>query len=62
MSQAAIVYAANRLAHHHACRRDDAHDLPSDPVFVSLGLDERSLAVLETRLPRLFDVARTIAA
>jgi putative nucleotidyltransferase with HDIG domain len=59
---AAIVYAANRLAHHHAERNGNADDLASDPVFASLQLDEASLELLAARLPQLLDVARTIAA
>ncbi|MGC4082375.1 MAG: HDOD domain-containing protein [Vicinamibacterales bacterium] len=63
LPQAAIAYAANRLAHRYGfgCSAD-ADPLLDDPTFGKLGLDERFLAELDVKAPGLFEVARKIAA
>jgi HD-like signal output (HDOD) protein len=59
---AAVVYAANRLAHKYGfgCAVEEA-DLLADPVFKRIGMDARSLEKLDLHAPGLFEVARKIA-
>ena len=60
---AAIVYAANRLAHRYGCGCEpETVDLLADEIFVKLGVDEAFMAELDTRVPGLFEVARKIGA
>ena len=60
---AAIVYAANRLAHRYGCGCEpESVDLLEDEVFRKLGFDEAFLRQLDARVPGLFEVARKIAA
>lgn len=62
LPQAAVLYAANRLAHRYAfgCSSDTESPL-DDPIFSKLGLDAEFLAELDAKAPGLFDVARKIA-
>ncbi len=63
LPQAAIVYAANRLAHRYGfgCSANPESPL-DDPIFGKLGLDETFLAELDGKAPGLYEVARKIAA
>lgn len=63
LEEAAIAYAANRLAHRYGFGCDaDASDLLEDPTFIKLGLDADFMAMLDQRVPGLFEVARKLAA
>jgi putative nucleotidyltransferase with HDIG domain len=63
VTASAIVAAASRLAHQYSSpAAGDRDNLTEDPVFAYLQLDAQALRWLDARLPRLFDVARTIAA
>lgn len=58
---AAIVYAANRLAHRYGCGCEpDASDLFEDDVFQRLGFDDGFMQELDAKVPGPFEVARRI--
>lgn len=63
LPQAAILYAANRLAHRYGFGCPVVPESPlDDPTFAKLGLDEAFLAELDAKAPGLYEVARKIAA
>ena len=63
LPQAAVLYAANRLAHRYGfgCTVDSDSPL-DDPIFSKLGIDADFLAELDGKAPGLYEVARKIAA
>lgn len=59
---AAIVYAANRLAHRYGCGCEpESVNLLEDEVFGKLGFDEAFMQELDTHVPGLFEVAKKIS-
>jgi len=60
---AAVTYAADRLADRYgfACEPDKDFDPLVDPVFTQLGIDAALLAMVDTRAPVLFEMARMVA-
>lgn len=61
--EAAVAYAANRLAHRYGFGCDaDPTDILDDPVCDEVGIDAAWLATLDERAPGLFAIARQILA
>lgn len=59
---AAIVYAANRLAHRYGCGCEpESFNLLEDEIFGKLGFDEAFMQELDAHVPGLFEVAKKIS-
>jgi putative nucleotidyltransferase with HDIG domain len=59
--QAAVTYAANRLAHQYGfgCARED-DDLAADPIFASVNVKPATLTHIKHQAPMLYEVARQL--
>ncbi len=62
-TQAATIYAANRLAHRYGFGCDaDSADVLTDPIMREMGIDEARLAALDATAPTKFETIRNAIA